>query len=39
MDTGGALFNLKKIVKNNFVLVNGDSILDINLDNFAKKIG
>ncbi len=37
MDTGGALFNLKKIVKNNFVLVNGDSILDINLDNFAKK--
>lgn len=37
MDTGGALYNLKKKIKNNFVLVNGDSILDIDLDRFIKK--
>ena len=37
MDTGGALYNLKKVIKNNFVLVNGDSILDIDLDKFIKK--
>ena len=37
MDTAGALYNLKKIIKNNFILVNGDSILDINIDNFIKR--
>ena len=37
MDTGGALFNLKNIIKNDFILVNGDSVLDININNFVKK--
>ena len=37
MDTGGALFNIKNIVKNDFILTNGDSILDINLNKFIKK--
>ena len=37
MDTGGALYNLKDIVKNDFILTNGDSILDINLDKFVEK--
>ncbi len=37
MDTGGALYNLKNLVKNDFILVNGDSILDINLEKFIKK--
>ncbi len=37
MDTGGALYGLKKIVKNNFVLTNGDSIVDIDLRKFTRK--
>jgi D,D-heptose 1,7-bisphosphate phosphatase len=37
MDTGGALFNLRKIIRNNFILTNGDSILDINLKKFTEK--
>ncbi len=37
MDTGGALFNLKKIIKNDFILANGDSILDINIKKFVRK--
>ena len=37
MDTGGALYSLKKIIKNNFILVNGDSILDINIDKFINR--
>ena len=37
MDTGGALNNLKKLIKNDFILVNGDSILDINFEKFIKK--
>lgn len=37
MDTGGALFNLKKYIKNDFVLVNGDSILDVNIDKFVRE--
>ena len=37
MDTGGALYNLKDIIKNDFILTNGDSILDINLDEFVEK--
>ena len=37
MGTGGALHLIKKKV-NDFVLVNGDSIFDINIVNFTKKI-
>ena len=37
MDTGGALYNLKKIIKNDFILTNGDSILDIDFKKFIKK--
>ncbi len=37
MDTGGALNNLNKLIKNDFILVNGDSILDINFEKFIKK--
>ena len=29
MDTGGALFSLKKKIKNDFILLNGDSILKL----------
>ena len=36
MDTCGALFNLKKIIKNDFILVNGDSILDIDFEKFIN---
>ena len=36
MGTGGALHLIKKKV-NDFVLVNGDSIFDINIVNFIKK--
>ena len=32
--TGGALYDLKKKVKNNFLLVNGDSIFEADLKNF-----
>ena len=35
LDTGGALYNLKNI-KNDFILTNGDSILDIDLKKFIK---
>lgn len=37
LGTGGALNLLKKIIKRNFLLINGDSFLKINLDNFLKK--
>lgn len=37
MDTGGALYGIKKIVKNNFILTNGDSIVDIDLKQFTRK--
>ncbi len=37
MDTGGALYNLKNVIKNDFILANGDSILDIDLNKFVKK--
>ena len=30
--TGGALFKLKKIVKKNFILINGDTFFDIDLN-------
>ena len=37
LDTGGALYNLKNTIKNDFILTNGDSILDIDLKKFIKK--
>ena len=37
MGTGGALFNLRKKV-NDFILVNGDTVFDINLDDFIKTL-
>ena len=37
MGTGGALFKLKSKVKD-FILINGDTIFDINLINFFKSI-
>ena len=40
MGTGGALYELKKRKKNDFILINGDTIFDINLKsliNSAKK--
>ena len=38
--TGGALRGLKNIIKNDFLLINGDSIFDISLDEifFKKKL-
>ena len=36
MGTGGALLNLKKEKMNDFILVNGDTIFDIDLKNFTK---
>ena len=38
MGTGGALNNLKKVDINDFVLVNGDTIFDIDLKDFTKKL-
>ena len=34
MGTGGALFQLRK--KKDFILVNGDTVFDINLNDFVK---
>ena len=31
MGTGGALYKLKKLKKNDFILVNGDTIFDIDI--------
>ena len=44
MGTGGALYNLKKIKINDFILANGDTIFDIDIKDFTsnlerKKIG
>tara|TARA_B110001452_G_scaffold182445_1_gene153264 strand:- start:375 stop:1553 length:1179 start_codon:yes stop_codon:yes gene_type:complete len=36
MGTGGALLNLRKTKINDFILTNGDTIFDINLNNFLK---
>ncbi len=36
LDTAGALYNLRNILKNDFILTNGDSILDIDLNKFTK---
>lgn len=39
MGTGGALLNLKKERMNDFILVNGDTIFDINLKTLIKSCG
>jgi len=43
-DTGGALYKLRNKIKNNFILINGDTYFDINLNkmlkiNMSKNIG
>jgi len=38
MGTGGALFSLKNKKMNDFFLVNGDTIFDINLKDLTEKI-
>lgn len=37
MGTGGALYKLKKKIKKDFFLINGDTFLDINLNKFYKR--
>lgn len=39
MGTGGALLNLKKEKINDFILVNGDTIFDVNINNLVKSCG
>ena len=39
MGTGGALLNLKKEKINDFILVNGDTIFDININNLIESCG
>ena len=39
MGTGGALLNLKKEKVNDFILVNGDTIFDVNINNLIKSCG
>ncbi len=39
MGTGGALYNLKNKSINDFILMNGDTIFDIDYKNFLKNIG
>jgi D-glycero-D-manno-heptose 1,7-bisphosphate phosphatase len=36
-DTGGALFEVKNKIKNDFILVNGDSFINVNLQLFFNK--
>lgn len=36
MGTGGSLLQLKKKIKNDFILINGDSYVDFNFDKFQK---
>ena len=36
-DTGGALYEIKKKIKNDFIIANGDSFIDINLQPFFMK--
>jgi D,D-heptose 1,7-bisphosphate phosphatase len=38
LDTGGALFQLKKKITNNFILANSDSYVDFDLVKFIKDI-
>ena len=35
--TGGALYKLKKKIKKNFILMNGDTLFDIDINQFIKK--
>ncbi len=35
--TGRALWNIRKKIKNNFILVNGDTIFKINFEDFLKR--
>ena len=35
--TGGALFKLKKYLKKNFIMINGDTFFDINLNILKKR--
>jgi len=37
LDTAGALYGIKKYIKNDFIITNGDSIFDIDLKDFTKK--
>ena len=34
--TGGALYDIKKYIKKNFILINGDSFLNYDLNKFTK---
>lgn len=34
--TGGALFKVKNKIKNDFILLNGDTLFDINMDTFSN---
>ena len=36
LGTGGALYYLKNIINEDFLLLNGDTIFDINIDRFAQ---
>ena len=36
MGTGGALLNLKTLEINDFILANGDTVFDIDLNDFFK---
>ena len=36
MGTGGSLYSLKKIIKNDFILINGDTVFDIDFNKFIK---
>ena len=36
LGTAGALFQLKKRIKKNFFLINGDTFVDINLNKYSK---
>lgn len=38
MDTAGALNQVKNYIKNNFVLINGDTFIDFDLKNLTKKL-
>ena len=38
LGTGGALFNLKKIKVNDFVLLNGDTVFNINIDSLISNL-
>lgn len=36
MGTAGCLYSLKKIIKNDFILINGDTVFDIDFNKFIK---